>query len=102
VTTAPATAGIQVTAKFFPLAFVLYLWPPTVEVDGQETKGKWNSPIQVAAAPGKHHVKISYKYYWFLPGSPAEVDVDVPASGVVNISYKARWIFFLPGKVTVG
>jgi hypothetical protein len=99
--TAPASTGIEVTAKFFWLFFVLLLWPPLIEVDGQETKGQWNSPIQVAATPGKHRVKIQYKYYWFLPGSPAEVDVEVPASGMSHVSYEARWLFLLAGKVTV-
>jgi hypothetical protein len=98
--TVPVSSGIEVTAKFW-LWFLLFLWPPVIVVDGQETKGRWNSPTRVAASPGTHRVRIFYRYYWLFPASPAETDVDVPASGVRQVTYKAAWLVFLPGKVSV-
>lgn len=98
--TAPSTTGIEITASF-PLSFLLFLWPPIFEVDGQETRGKWEQPTTLSVSPGSHHVRVYYKYYWFLPASPAELDVDVAAGGVRRIKYKARWFVFLPGKTEV-
>ena len=95
----PSSTGIEIIATF-PLSFLLFLWPPVFEVDGQETRGRWEQPTQIPVAPGPHHVRVFYRYYWFFPASPAEQDVQVPAGGC-RITYRARWIVFLRGKLTV-
>jgi hypothetical protein len=97
---APSSSGIEITPHFF-LSFLLFLWQPRYLVDGQEVRGRWEQPTLIPVAPGTHHVRITYPYYWIISASPAELDVDVPAGTTRRVGYRARWLIWLKGKTTV-
>ncbi len=94
-----APTGIEVRAKIFPIAIILYLLHPTVEIDGQVNRAKWGSQF-FALAPGSHSLKLYYSYL-FGPANKATVDVSVYAGQVLVVTYKTRWLVFLPGKIDV-
>jgi hypothetical protein len=99
--TPPASSGIEITARFFPLAFLLLLFPPTFVIDGQAMPGKWREGVTIPVSPGSHHVKVFFRYLWIMDAGNAEAQVDVTDGSVRRVSYKAPWLVFLAGKITV-
>ena len=93
--------GIAVTAKFSIIFFTLYLFKPTVEIDGVAQDGKWGTTHYPTAA-GQHSVTVYWKYLWFLPVNKATINVTVPDGGTVDVTYKPRWLIFMPGKIELG
>ncbi len=100
-TTPPASSGIQITATFFALAFLLLLFPPTFVVDGQATRGKWRDPVTFPVSPGTHQVRVYFRYFGIMDAGVGQAQVDVTEGSVRRVDYKAPWLVFLAGKVTV-
>ena len=92
--------GIAVKCKIFPLAFLMLLFKPTIEIDGQPHEGSWSDNFFPAGA-GNHSVTVSWKYFWFLVVNKATINVTVAEGQPVNVLYQARWLIFLPGKISV-
>ncbi|HEV3225458.1 MAG TPA: hypothetical protein VGZ52_01440 [Acidimicrobiales bacterium] len=92
--------GISLTCKIFPLAFLMLLFKPVVEIDGAVSEGAWSETFYPVAA-GTHHVKVFWKYFWFLPCNNAEMDVPVADGQMARVVYQARWLVFLPGKISL-
>jgi hypothetical protein len=97
----PASSGIEIRATYFPLAFLLLLFPPTFVVDGQAMPGRWNQATTIPVGPGSHQVKVFFRYLWFMDAGPGETQVDVTEGSVRRVTYKAPWLVFLRGKMTV-
>jgi hypothetical protein len=93
---------ISLVTKFFPLAFILYLFPPRVEVDGgPPQKIKWGTTA-LEVAPGSHHLTVYFPYMVIMrKAGKAEVDVTTAEGQTVTVTYKAPWLVFLSGKITV-
>ena len=91
--------GIELRTKVFPLAFLLYLFPPKVSIDGgPEVKIKWGvTPIPLP--PGQHQVSVWFTYLFYARCNFASLVVDVPSGQVVVVEYKSRWLVFLKGKI---
>ena len=94
------TTGIEVTAKFFVLAFILNLFKPIVTIDGNATKSTWRNPNFFATAPGQHQVQVHFPYLFFREAGKAVTTVSIAPGQVVKLAYKAPWAVFLPGKLT--
>src|SRR4051812_17385501 len=95
------TTGIEVTAKFFVLAFILNLFKPIVTIDGNAVKSTWRKPNFFAAAPGQHTVQVHFPYGFIKTAGKATTTVTVQPGQTVRVAYKAPWLIFLPGKITV-
>jgi hypothetical protein len=96
---AQAPTGIELKAKFFPLAFLYsFLFPPNVEIDGQLQKAKWGTQF-VPVTPGHHQIAVSWKYLWFLKVNIANSQVMLAEGEVLKMTYSMRWLMFLPGKL---
>jgi hypothetical protein len=93
---------INLEAKFFPLAFILFLFPPRVEIDGGPAqKIKW-STNQLQVQPGTHHLTVYFPYLFIMPrAGKAEIDVTVEEGQTRTVRYKAPWIVFFAGKISV-
>jgi hypothetical protein len=95
-------ATINLKTRFFILAFVYYIFPPRVVIDGGEAqKVRWgDNTLQVT--PGNHHLKIYFRWLWIITAGKAKFDVSVQEGQTVDVVYKApSWFVFLPGKVKV-
>lgn len=95
-------ATINLEAKFFPLAFILFFFPPRVEVDGGPAQRiKWaTNTLQVP--PGSHHLTVYFPYMFIMKtAGKAEIDVSVEEGQTVTVRYKAPWLVFLAGKISV-
>jgi hypothetical protein len=92
-----ARTGLEVTTRFFPLAFLLYFFKPTIVIDGTPTRVKWGT-VFFDLQPGRHHVEIFFRYI-FMDAGKASVDLDLAAGQTLRITYRAPWLLFLPGRI---
>ena len=93
-------ATINVIAKIIPLGFLLYLFPPRVEIDGGPAqKIRWSeNPIQVP--PGQHTVAVYFPYMWIIRrAGEAQISVNVAEGQTAVVRYRAPWLVFLAGKI---
>jgi hypothetical protein len=97
---AGARTGLEITTKFFFLAFLLYFFSPTIVIDGTPYKVKWGTAF-FDLQPGRHHVEIFFRYLFMNAGKGA-VDVDLAPGQVRRFTYRAPWLVFLAGKITEG
>jgi hypothetical protein len=95
---AASPTGIELTTKYFILNFLIVIFPLTINIDGQETKGKWGTQFY-PAQPGNHSVTVSWKLYWFLSVNKATTTVSLTDGQVARLQYYAPWIFLLSGKL---
>ncbi|MDQ6910468.1 MAG: DUF2510 domain-containing protein [Actinomycetota bacterium] len=96
--TVPARA-IEVESGFIFLAFLLYFFKTRVVVDGQLYELPWGKntfPVR----PGRHRVRVSFKYLFPSDAGANEIDVDVPSGQTVQVRYRAPWLVFLKGKLS--
>ena len=97
---ATTPTGIAIKAKIFPLAFLMLLFKPIIEIDGQPHEGAWSDNFFSAGA-GSHSVTVYWKYLWFLASNKATINVTVTEGQAAHVLYQARWLIFLPGKISV-
>lgn len=101
MSTAPGNTGIEITAKHFPLAFILMFFKPTFTIDGNASKQNWKTPTFIPTAAGQHQVQVHFSYLLIRTAGKATTTVTVNAGEVVRLSYKApTWFVFLAGKLT--
>ena len=97
----PGNTGLEITAKFFVLAFILNFFKPVFTIDGNPAKGTWRTPTFFPTAPGTHQVQVHFPYMLIKEAGKATQSVTVQPGQVVRVAYKAPWLIFLPGKLTV-
>ena len=87
---APGRQGVTLTAKYFPLAWMLAFTKPVIEVDGRAVPGRWGA-MEIPLPPGEHrvHVHVPYLGAWRIgavdgvvpvhPGQETRVEYVAPA-----------------------
>lgn len=101
-TPAPPPAGntgIEITASFFVLAFILNFFKPVFTIDGVASQQSWRKPTFMPTSPGQHQVQVHFPYLLMKTCGKANTTVDVAPGQVVKLSYKAPWVLFLGGKL---
>ncbi|MBO0868032.1 MAG: hypothetical protein J2P15_05660, partial [Micromonosporaceae bacterium] len=91
--------AIEVDAKFFPLAFMLFFFKPQIGLDGMPpSAGTWGRN-QIPIAPGRHQVHVHTPY--FLPPrvGPADLVVDVAPGQSVQLEYRSPLIVWSKGSL---
>jgi hypothetical protein len=97
-----AEAGaIEVTTGYMVLAFLLAAFKTRVAIDGHVYELPWGTNTFPVSA-GRHRVRVSFKYLIPSDAGGNEVDVDVKPGETVRVGYRAPWLVFLAGKITVG
>ena len=91
--------GVRITAKFFPLFWILFLLKPHMGVDGSDFQSAWNTPTFIPTPPGQHTVTTYFPYFIPRQAGKGTVTVDVAAGQTVSVAYKAPWIVFFSGKM---
>ena len=95
-------SAIDVHLRFFPLAFILYLCKPRAHVDGgQPILLPWGVR-RIPVAPGRHELRAYVPYLFFRFMGDARVLVDVGPGQVVQATWSAPWLAFLPGSWKLG
>jgi hypothetical protein len=90
-------SAITVTARYFPLAFLLALVKPVLIIDGQPVGMRWNDPVVVPVRPGQHHVHVHTPY--LIPRRMGKADLVVTAhpGQTVELEYKSPLVVFAGG-----
>jgi hypothetical protein len=89
--------GINVTTKFRPVQFLLYLCKPKLVIDnGEPVVIGWGKSF-VPLAPGEHTVSCYVRYLYLSRAMESLTTVHVGPGQVIELRWKARWIIFSPG-----
>ncbi|ROP34085.1 hypothetical protein [Couchioplanes caeruleus] len=93
----PSGGGaLALTLRHHPLAFLLALFKPVVEVDGHRVGNAWGR-IVVPLAPGQHHVHVHVPYLLPTCIGAADLGVTVHPGQTVELDYRAPMIVFIGG-----
>ncbi|BCJ56190.1 hypothetical protein Asp14428_76650 [Actinoplanes sp. NBRC 14428] len=94
---APQGGGaIALTTKYHPLAFMLGLFKPQVEINGHPAANAWGRTV-IPVPAGQHHVHVHVPY--LLPPRIGSADLGVPVhpGQTVELEYRAPMIAFIGG-----
>jgi hypothetical protein len=100
VTTSTDTAGIPATGRHTWLAWLLYFTKLTIETDGQKSVGPWGRRF-VDAPPGRHQVRVFFKYVTKPRCGDAAVMVELAAGQRIDVEYRAPHLMSSPGKIRI-
>ena len=92
------SAAIDIHLEFFPLAFILYLVKPRLEIDGSQPMAVSWGTARFPVAPGQHRVRAYVPYLFFRFMGDATTVADVAPGQVIHATWSAPWLAFLPGK----
>lgn len=89
-------SAIAVTMKYAPLAFLLGMFTPVLEVDGQDVPATWGRVVtSVALGPHLVHVHVPYLVPPRL--GIAETTVVAPPGKTLELEYRAPLLSFMGG-----
>ena len=72
------SGGIEVKVGFFPLAFFLFACKPRIVIDGAEPEVRnWGTHF-FPVSPGRHTVKIYFRYLFKAECGANQREFDVP------------------------
>jgi hypothetical protein len=92
--------GVQVSLSFFPLAFLLLLCTPRVEIDGQAYPRSWGTHF-FPLHPGKHLIRIYFPYIWMSECGLNSAEIQVAPGTIARVSYFMWPWVFAPGSLSV-
>jgi hypothetical protein len=83
---------IEVKTNFFPLAFILFLCTPVIEINGQKNKRSWGTHF-FEVKPGDYAVKIYFPYLFISECGANQVKIHVSEGETKKISfYMPPWM----------
>jgi hypothetical protein len=88
-------SALEIDTTFFPLAFMLYLVEPRIEVNGDVKKVPWGKQLGYFP-PGRYHVKVWFPWT-FGPANVAQMEVDLPPGAIVSLKYSTAFFVFMDG-----
>ncbi|MEV8504751.1 hypothetical protein AB0368_07975 [Actinoplanes sp. NPDC051475] len=94
---APQGGGaIALTVKYHPLAFMLGLFKPQVEINGHPAANAWGRTV-LPVVPGQHHVHVHVPYLIPSRIGVADLGIAVHPGQTVELEYRAPMIVFMGG-----
>jgi hypothetical protein len=93
-------SAIAVTMRYAPLAFLLGMFTPVLEIDGQDVPASWGRVVTPVAL-GQHHVHVHVRYLMPSRIGAAETTVLAVAGRTVELEYRAPLLSFMRGHLGV-
>jgi hypothetical protein len=93
-------SGIEVTVTHSPLAFIYHFFTPTIQIDETKERRPWGVHL-FPVAPGDYDVTVSYPWLFSPECGKNSVRVRVAAGQVKRVKYRAGFIRYLPGTISV-
>jgi hypothetical protein len=85
--------GIEVTMSFFPLAWILYLCTPRIEVHGEIFVRPWGTHF-IPLDPGRYQVAIYFPYMFQNRCGENRIRIKLREGDVARIEfYMYPWMF---------
>ena len=98
----PPMGTIRLNTSFFPLAFILFLFPAKARVDGGEEIATGWGTNDIPVTAGSHRLTVYFPYLFVMKqAGKGEIEVNVAEGETVNVRYRAPWIVFLAGKLQI-
>jgi hypothetical protein len=88
--------AIAVTLRYHPLAFLLGLFKPQLQLNGYDVGRAWGRVV-VPVPPGRHHVHVHVPYLIPPRIGVADLPVVVHPGQVLELEYRAPMIAFMKG-----
>jgi hypothetical protein len=88
--------AIALTLKYHPVAFLMGLFKPRVEINGHQIQGAWNRTV-LPVQPGQYHVHVHVPYLIPSRIGVADLNVQVLPGQTVELEYRAPMIAFMAG-----
>ncbi|GAA2603717.1 hypothetical protein Adu01nite_34770 [Paractinoplanes durhamensis] len=76
------------------MAFMLGLFKPVIEINGQRVGNTWSRQI-IPLAPGQYLLHVHVPYLW--PLGPADLPVNIYPGQTLELEYRAPMIAFIRG-----
>ena len=95
----PAQGGggaIAITLKYHPIAFLMALFKPVLEINGQPAPRAWGRQV-IPLAPGNYHVHAHVPYLLPPRIGSADLGVTLMPGQTVELEYRAPTIAFMNG-----
>ncbi len=93
-------SAIAVTMRYAPLAFLLGMFVPVLEIDGQPVPASWGRVV-TSVALGEHHVHVHVPYLMPSRIGAAETTVLAVSGRTVELEYRAPLLSFMHGNLGV-
>lgn len=94
------STGIDVVAEFFPLAFLLFLCAPVIEIDGVRHPKTWGRH-RFDVPPGEHTVKVYFPYLTMRECGANSRTVTVEPGKRVLVKWYMWPLMIVPGEMSV-
>src|SRR5437868_4366873 len=89
----PGQTGLVLNLTHNPMAFLFDFCAPVVMIDGIGYKMKWGRQY-FQVSPGKHQVKVFFKYLYLPECGANSIDVDVAHDKLCQIEYyMPSWMY---------
>ena len=88
--------AVALTLKYHPLAFLLGLLKPIVQLDGHQAGNAWGRTV-VPVPAGQHHVHVHVPYLLPPRVGVADLGVTVHPGQTVELEYRAPMVAFMRG-----
>ena len=94
------TGTLVVDVDFSPAAYFYKVVKPTTDIDGTQYSTDWGEH-RYTLPVGTHTVAISYPWLFMRYCGKASVSIPVRPGETVNVRYRARFVRYLPGKISI-
>ena len=92
--------GIELTMTVFPLAFILYLCTPRVEINGKVRTKSWGTHF-FPLKPGRHSVSVWFPYIFMSECGLNTVEFKLREGEVKSVSYSTPFFITMAGSMSV-
>ena len=92
--------GIELKLSVFPLAFLLYLCTPHVEINGRVKKKKWGTQF-IPLKPGRHSVSVWFPYVFMSECGLNTVEFKLREDEVKLVTYDTPFFIGMKGSMSV-
>jgi len=90
--------GVEVKVGFFPLAFLLFLCTPRIEIDETVHKRYWGTHF-FELAPGRHTIKIYFRYLFMPQCGANSIDLVVTDRKACRVNYSMPPLMLAKGSL---
>lgn len=91
---------IEILVTHSPLAFIYRLFTPTIEINGKKERKPWGAH-SFPLASGVYEITVSYPWLFASECGKNSIQVSLAHGEVKKVCYRAGFIRYLPGKITV-
>ena len=95
----PAQTGVLITTRRFPLAWLFWTFKTIVAIDGETMILPWGTHFH-ELAPGRHSVRVGFRYMWAKSLGEDEVQFDVPAGQTTKLTYRSPFLVTSAGSIS--